>query len=373
MSELGIITRTILPATVPFDLARTLRAVKDFRPGQGDIALDPGHWVRRVFPHPSDPGAAIAAEVAARDDGAPGVGLTLFSEEPLRGPDLDAARARVAAWLGLDDDLTELLERAAADPAMEPLLAVARGLHMVRFPTLAEGVVYYALAQNSTPWYATLIKRRLAAHLGVTVTAGGDEFAALPQLPRLAELTPFELVPFVGGRPRADRVASIIGGVAALDEELLRTGPYEQARAALLAVRGIGEYTAQSLLLRALGRPDAVPLEQAQHGHTVQAVYGKRGGPSPDELRDRYGPWIGWWAYLCRTALSWLEEDRRQLERARRRTPAPRRPRPVPGSTRPRSKRPPAPWSPNDPGRAAAADGLEVHGGPAAAVGGAAG
>ncbi|MFI5906434.1 hypothetical protein [Dactylosporangium sp. NPDC051541] len=355
MSELGIITRTILPATAPYDFHCTLRALKDFWPGRGDIALDlRGGWARRALPHPSDPDAAIVVQITERDDGAPGVALTLFSAEPLDGLDLDVARGRVAAWLGLDDDRTEFLRLVADDPPVRALLAATTGLHMVRFPTLAEGVVYYALVQNSAPWYAAKIKRSLAAHVGTPVSVCGDEFLVLPELPWLAQLTPFELVPFVGGRPRADRVASIIGGVAALHEELLRTAPYGEARAALLGVRGIGEYTAHSLLLRALGRPDAVPLEHAQYMDTVRTVYAESAEPSPAELRDRYGPWIGWWDYCCRTALGWREAERKELEKARRSAAAPRRARTGPGSGRPRSApRHTAPWSPTDPGRAA--------------------
>ncbi|WP_433613274.1 hypothetical protein ACQP2P_03700 [Dactylosporangium sp. CA-139114] len=355
MTELGIITHTILSATAPFDLGCSLRALADFRPGRRDISLRPGERVRRAFPHPADPDAAVVVEVAERDDGAPGAGLTVFSAEPLAGPDLDAVRARVSGWLGLDDDRAEFLRRAEADECVRPLLEVARGLHQVRFSSLAEGVVYFTLLQNSTQWYATLHKRRLTLYLGASVRAGDEDFTAIPDLPRLARLSPAEVLPYVGVRNKAERLTEVLGGVAAIDEELLRTGPYDEARAALLAVRGIGDYTAHALLLRALGRPDAVPLEMEQYAHTARAVYGAA-QPSPDELRERYGPFIGWWAYTCRTALTWLEQDEKARERsARRRPPAARRPRSTAGSTRPRSAaRHPAPWSPNDPGPALA-------------------
>nr|BFE63555.1 hypothetical protein GCM10020063_080810 [Dactylosporangium thailandense] len=353
MTELGIITQTILSATAPFDLGCSLRALADFRPGRRDISLRPGERVRRAFPHPADPDAAVVVEVAERDDGAPGAGLTVFSAEPLAGPDLDAVRVRVSGWLGLDDDRTEFLRRAEADESVRPLLEVARGLHQVRFSSLAEGVVYFTLLQNSTQWYATLRKRRLTLYLGAPVRADGEDFTAIPDLPRLSRLSPAEALPYVGAQNKAERLTEVLGGVAAIDEELLRTGPYDEARAALLAVRGIGDYTAHALLLRALGRPDAVPLEMEQYVQTARAVYGAA-RPSPDELRERYGPFIGWWAYTCRTALTWLEQDEKARERStRRRTPATRRPRSAPGNTHPRpAPRHPAPWSPNDPGPA---------------------
>ncbi|WP_433056067.1 DNA-3-methyladenine glycosylase family protein [Dactylosporangium sp. CS-033363] len=356
MTELGIITRTILTATAPYDLRSSLRALADFRPARRDIALDPAGSVRRAFPHPSDPEAAVVVEVAERDDGATGAGLTVFSADPLDGPDLDAVRRRVSAWLGLDDDRTEFLLRAEADEPVRPLLALARGLHQVRFSSLAEGVVYFTLLQNSTQWFATLGKRRLTLYFGTPARADGQDFTAIPDLSSLSRLTAFEVRPFVHGRNKAERLVQVLAGVAALDEELLRTGPYERARDALLSVRGIGDYTAHALLLRVLGRPDAVPLEMEQYRHTARAVYGED-APSPDELRERYGPWIGWWAYTCRAALTWIDQDRVERERAerpRRRSGAGRRPRSTAWSIhRPPTPRDPGPWSPQDPGSVA--------------------
>jgi DNA-3-methyladenine glycosylase II len=105
----------------------------------------------------------------------------------------------------------------------------------------------------------------------------------------------------------------VVAGVAALDEEWLRRAPYPEARDALLHVRGVGTFTAHALLLRVLGRPDDTPLEMAQFTGVAKAVYGAD-PPSPQELRVWYGPYVGWWAYLCRTGLGWL--DRRALATA---------------------------------------------------------
>ncbi|WP_432834686.1 hypothetical protein [Dactylosporangium sp. CA-092794] len=353
MTELITTTQTLLTATAPFDLGCTLRAIAGFQPGLRDVVLEE-RGVRRAFTHPGDPSAAVVTEVTDRDDGAPGARLTVFSEEPLTGGELADICARVTAWLGLDDDRSEFLRIAETDAAVSPLAAAASGLHQVRFASLSEAVVYYALVQNSAQWYATQRKRRLTLHLGPTASVEGVDYVALPDLPTLSTLTAEQLLPFTGGPHRAARLAAMLSGVAALDEEFLRTGPYDEARADLLAVRGIGTFTAHALLLRALGRPDAVPLELEQFANLTTTVYGAP-PPSPADLRARYGPWIGWWAYTCRTALSWQNQDRKSQERAdraRQRPPATRRPRQPAASTRPRTTardRQSAPWTPSDP------------------------
>ncbi|MER7002067.1 hypothetical protein ABT297_03340 [Dactylosporangium sp. NPDC000555] len=367
MTELGIITKTVLAATAPFELECSLRAIAGFQPCIRDVGLSEG-TVRRAFTHPTDPSSAVVTQITERDDGEPGVALTVFSAAPLTGPELDAVGARVTAWLGLDDDRADFLRVAESDEHVRPLLALAAGLHQVRFSSLAEGVVYFTLVQNSAQWHASLRKRRLTVQLGTTVSAAGEDYTAFPDFSLLTQLTPTHLLPHVGAAHKAVRLAEVIGGVATLDEELLRTGPYDEARAALLSVRGIGAYTAHALLLRVLGRPDAVPLEMEQFVSTTTAVYGDP-PPAPAELRERYGPWIGWWAYTCRTALNWLEQEKKAREKAgRSRGPAVRRPRTPAGSNRPRAAgrdRQPALWSPSAPGRVAegavlAADGAAL-------------
>ncbi|GAA0740514.1 hypothetical protein Drose_03405 [Dactylosporangium roseum] len=314
MTELTSTAHTVLTATAPFDLACSLRAIKGFTPSSGDQVIADGR-VRKAFRHPTDPARAVVAEVVGRDDGVPGVGLTVFSDESLGPFEVAAVAGWVAQWLSLGDDRSEFLAVARADPAMGRVLAVAGGLHQVRFASLAEGATFFTLTQRSTQWFATARKRRLVDDHGPRCVLDHKVLTAFPDLSLLTSMAPDHLLPYAGSRARAERLTTVLAGIAELDEQWLRTGPYEEARAALLAVRGIGTFTAHALLPRVLGRPDAVPLELAQFRKVALDLYGEP-TPTPAELRSRYGPWIGWWAYTSRTALSWLDQDEKALQRS---------------------------------------------------------
>jgi DNA-3-methyladenine glycosylase II len=188
---------------------------------------------------------------------------------------------------------------------MRRILTATHGLHQVRFASLAEGTVYFTLTQRSTQWYAAARKRRIAAELGPRLTVDGVAYVAFPDFPALSTV---DFSRYAGNATRGQRVDEVVAGVAALDEEWLRTAPYAEARDALLHVRGVGTFTAHALLLRALGRPDDTPLEMAQFTGVAEAVYGAD-PPTPQELREWYGEYVGWWAYLSRMGLGWLERD----------------------------------------------------------------
>src|SRR3989440_1614869 len=296
-----LVHTALLAATPPFALSASLRAMSGFAPCAGDQAVTAADRVRKAFPV-SDTEAAVV-EVAPRLDDTPGVALSVFAERPLDGPEAAALELWVRRWLGRDDDVAPFLAIARRDPALRPILAATHGLHQVRFASLAEGTVYFTLTQRSTQWYAAARKRRIAAELGPRLSVDGVEYVAFPEF---SALSTADLRGFAGNPARAARVAEVVAGVAALDEEWLRTAPYAEARDALLHVRGVGTFTAHALLLRVLGRSDDTPLEMAQFTGVAEAIYGAD-PPGPDELREWYGPYVGWWAYLCRTGLGWLD------------------------------------------------------------------
>ena len=312
MTDLNVRHRAVLPVTEPYSFELSQRALASFRPFAGDHQITDGR-IRKALTIPNPPGRsgpperAVLVEVDGPTPPAADVRLAVFAAEPLDATEAALIERAVSRWLSLGDDMTGFLKVAADDPVMRRLIDVACGLHQVRFASLAEGVVYFTLAQRSTQWFAAARKRRIAAERGPVVTLDGTLYTGFPSLRTLAALTDHELLGYGGNRQRAERLRSVIDGVAVLDEEWLRTAPYEEARQALLTVTGIGGFTAHAVLLRVLGRPDDAPLEMAQFTLAARAIYGDP-PPTPDELRERYGPWAGWWAYLSRTALDWLRE-----------------------------------------------------------------
>ena len=68
----------------------------------------------------------------------------------------------------------------------------------------------------------------------------------------------------------------------------------------LIAVRGIGRWTVEMLLIFQLGRPDVLPVDDFGVRNGFRIAYGKRSMPKPGEVL-RYGE--RWKPY--RTAASW--------------------------------------------------------------------
>jgi len=309
----------LLDATPPYRLAASLRALSGFAPCAGDQHVV-GTGVRKAFLIPGSQSAAVV-RVDPRPDQEPGVAVAVSADRPLSSDEAIGLERGVARWLGLPDDLRPFLAIARDDPPMAPLLAAADGLHQVRFASLSEGACYFLLTHRTSQAVAASRKRRIATDLGARIRLDGTEYVVFPALTTLVAAGPGVLARYAGGQRRADRLVSALHGLAALvaerGEEWLHDAPYQQVREALLAIPGIGPFTAYAILLRVLGRPDGVPLEMVQFADVVAQVYGA--GTPVDTVRERYGPYVGWWSYLARTALAWTDVPTSHSSTSRRR------------------------------------------------------
>lgn len=249
-------------------------------------------------------GEAVVVEVGPRGDGRVGVSLAVFAERELTDAERRWAERAVSDWLGLADDTTGFLAVAAGDPAIAPVLDEVAGLHQVRFASLAEGATYFVLTQRTSQRVAGVRKRRLAAAFGPATSVDGVRYQAFPGLDRLARLGPDEVGRFTANLRQTEYLIATVHALLELDEEWLRTAPYAEALAELRRIRGVGEFTANAIMLRVLGRPDRLPLAMPQFADIATRLYGP--AVPIDAVAERYGRYIGWWGYYAKTALARL-------------------------------------------------------------------
>lgn len=165
----------------------------------------------------------------------------------------DRALAQAARILSLDHSGAGLAGVAERDPAVGAVLAAHPGRRPILFPSVYEAAAWAVISPRLGKARAATLTRRIAAEHGTRI-AGVDCF------PTPSALLGIEAIP---GLP-AEKVRRLHGVArAALDGELdadrLRALGPEGARAALRRVRGVGEFWASGIWLRACGVVDEWP------------------------------------------------------------------------------------------------------------------
>ncbi len=166
--------------------------------------------------------------------------------------------ALVVGLLGLDQDATAFA-RLARKLGLARLVATREELRISRTPSVFDGLLWSIIGQQINFPFACLLKRRLIERAG---TPFADGLFAPPTPAAVAALEPADLLPLQFSRQKADYVIQTARLIATgqLDLAALTSMSATRAERTLLAVRGLGPWSVNYLMMRALGFPDCVPL-----------------------------------------------------------------------------------------------------------------
>ncbi|WP_016699991.1 AlkA N-terminal domain-containing protein [Actinoalloteichus spitiensis] len=206
--------------------------------------------------------------------------------------DLPAAINRCRWLLDLDADPVAVDELLTADPALAPLVRANPGRRVPRAADGAEFAVRAVLGQQvSTAAARTHAGRLVAAHGEPLPEPHGGLTHLFPAPEALAGLDPESLA-----LPRARRatLTTLVARLAAGDLDLGPGADWDRARAELRPLPGLGDWTVETIAMRALGDPDAFVATDLGVRHATRAL----GLPhTPGALTRRAGAWRPWRAY----------------------------------------------------------------------------
>ena len=269
-----------LPVRTPYAGREVLRFLTaHLVPGVEDSGPD---WYERTLTLPHGPGRVRLT--FAEDIGAAHVDCRLEVTD-LR--DVGAAVERSRRLLDADADPVAVDDELAGDPWLAPLVRMRPGL---RVPGSADGdeiAIRAVLGQQISLAGAVSLGAKLVARYGASGPTGASGPDRLfPSAAVLAEVDP-ETLPMPRARGRA--MVGLCRALAAGDVRLDRGADRVEARAALLALPGIGPWTADYVAMRALGDPDVfLPTDVGVR----RALAGLGRDPAEaDALSRRWRPW----------------------------------------------------------------------------------
>jgi AraC family transcriptional regulator, regulatory protein of adaptative response / DNA-3-methyladenine glycosylase II len=171
--------------------------------------------------------------------------------------DLAAAVARCRRLLDLDADPAAYEAVLAADPALASRVAARPGLRAPGTVDPAESAVRAVLGQQVSLAAARTLAARLVATCGAPLAA--PEGALTHAFPAPAAIADADLGAIGLPRARQRTLRELATRLAGGELDLGAGADRDEVRARLLAIPGIGPWTAEYVALRALGDPDAFP------------------------------------------------------------------------------------------------------------------
>ena len=194
----------------------------------------------------------------------------------------DETRPVALALLGAPFDLGAFYAWAQDDPVLRELTAKLAGFRPPLAPDPFETLVTSITAQQVSLFAAFAIRNRLLERFGRQV---GRAYA-FPTAETLRDASHDELTALGFSNRKAEYVLGLAQEPIDLNE--LATLPDEEVKQRLVAIRGIGEWTAEWFLARHLARPRAWPVGDVALEKAVAAFYPDAG--DLHEARARFEP-----------------------------------------------------------------------------------
>jgi len=274
-----------LPVRLPFD-ANALFSFLEERALPGVESVH-GLSYSRTFETRGRTGFLTAAYEGGRDH-------LLLSFSPPFGPDLLELVRRAGRVFDVDADPLAIGETLGRDPVLAPLVAARPGLRVPGAWDPFEVSVRAILGQQVSVRGARTLAGRLVEAFGKRIEGAAPVPGLTHVFPSPASLARADLSRIGLPRARAEAIRTLARGAASGRVDFSAPRGVADFESRLVALPGIGPWTAQYVALRALGEPDAFPSGDLG----LRRALAKAGIPAaPREIAARAEAWRPFRAY----------------------------------------------------------------------------
>lgn len=262
------------------------------RPTNPVEVWDDGRYVRAFM---TSDGPVVAAVANHGSVDAPDVRLAFLAGTPSveTRRHVEQTMRRV---LGLDVDPVPLQRAASRMPSMRSTARALRGMRPPRFATLFDTFANVVPFQQLSIDAGMAIVTRFVARFGERVPYGGRLLACYPAAAVVAGARLPALLKCGLSRSKAEGLRRLAAAIDAgeLAEDALAHSETSEALSRLIALPGIGPWSAALVLLRGFGRLDVFPPGDSGVKRSLDALYGLRSSAALDAAVERFGEQRGY-------------------------------------------------------------------------------
>jgi DNA-3-methyladenine glycosylase II len=203
-------------------------------------------------------------------------------------------------WFDLDQNVGGFYEMARQDRVLATIAEKYYGLRIMCIPDLFEGLTWAVIGQQINLTFAYTLKKRFVEQFGESLTYEGETFWLFPTCEKIAAIDVTDLRELQFSVRKAEYVIGIAQAMASgllTKEDLLQQQEYELVHKSLTAIRGVGAWTADYVMMKCLHQPAAFPIADVGLHNALKLQLGLDRKPKIEEIRGMASDWRGWEAY----------------------------------------------------------------------------
>lgn len=206
----------------------------------------------------------------------------------------------IREWFDMDEDLNVFYNFAQSDAMLKDVVQDFYGLRLMRVPDFYEAIVWGILGQQINLTFAYQLKRNLVEQYGDYIIYEGKKYYIHPDPKDIMNLTIDELMTLKMTRRKSEYLRDISRKLHENEiskEYYMNYGNAVTTEKQLIKLRGIGPWTANYVMMRALGLKDAFPMGDVGLQNGIKFINNMEEKPSSEELQTLRTKWYKHCAY----------------------------------------------------------------------------
>lgn len=203
-------------------------------------------------------------------------------------------------WFDLDIHLEPFYIIAKQDEYLKMPISKFYGLRNIGIPGIFEAFVWAILGQQINLSFASTLKDRFIKNYGKRLIHNGEDYWLFPSPRLIASLSMDELFKIGMSRRKCEYIrgiARLIANNQISREKLVQLSDINLAVKQLTAIKGIGPWTANYVLLRCVRYPNAFPINDVGLHNALKLAGSLDRKPSIDEIKQIASAWEGYESY----------------------------------------------------------------------------
>ena len=214
---------------------------------------------------------------------------------------LTKAARYVSDWFDLGRDLKPFYQLLNHHEHLSWMTTRYHGLRLMGIPDLFEALCWCVIGQQINLTFAYRLKRRLVETYGRFLTHNGQKHYLFPKPEILADVSIEELREMQFSRRKAEYITGIARQYAEgrlSKAALSKCSDSKQMLNRLTEIRGVGPWTANYVLMKALQQPDCITYGDTGLQSAVSSMLDLDRKPTKEEVDSFFAPFAGWESYL---------------------------------------------------------------------------
>lgn len=227
-----------------------------------------------------------------------GINLEFLNPCPHKLTRLTAAEF-VCEWFDLFSDKSTFYRFAEEDIVLGKLVRSYKGLPLIGIPDLFEAITWAIIGQQINLSYAYTLKRNFVTRFGDKLVHGDREYRLFPEAEEIAGSAINELIDLGLTKRKSEYIIHLSNEIAvgSISKKGLLDKGFAAAYERLLKLRGVGDWTANYVMMRCLRYSSALPISDIGLHNAIKQLLKLNEKPPIKDVRELFNRWKGFEAY----------------------------------------------------------------------------